>query len=113
VQLELTLVLALTDTLMLAVALSEAEAAVPAHAMALPPKLADESMTPLPVAETFWRARTASGPFVFAVSRIVGRLASMVVLSLARSPVASTLKASVSVNGVQIIFADACPLQLA
>jgi hypothetical protein len=56
----LTLVLALTETLMLADALSEASAAVPAHAMALPPKFPAAAMTARPVAETFSRARIAS-----------------------------------------------------
>jgi hypothetical protein len=47
-----------------------------------------------------------------AVSRIVGKLASIVVLSLARSPAASTLKTRVTVSGVQVAFAEACALQL-
>jgi hypothetical protein len=112
VQLELTLVLALTETLMLEVALSEASAAVPAHAIALPPKVPDASRTAFPDAETFCNARTASGPWVLAASRSFGKLASTVVFSLARSPAASTLKARVIAMGWQIIFAEACPLQL-
>jgi hypothetical protein len=60
VQLEPTLALALTETLMLADALIDASAAVPAHAIALPPKLADEVTTACPVAATFSSARTAN-----------------------------------------------------
>jgi hypothetical protein len=60
VQLEPTLALALTETLMLADALIEASAAVPAHAIAFPPKLADAPTTACPVAATFWSARIAS-----------------------------------------------------
>ena len=60
VQLELTLALALTETLMLADALIDASTAVPAHAMALPPKFADPLTTTCPVAATFWSALTAS-----------------------------------------------------
>jgi len=47
-----------------------------------------------------------------AVSRIAGKFFSIVVLSLAKSPVFSTLAINVTVSGVQIIFAEACALQL-
>jgi hypothetical protein len=112
VQLELTLALAFTETVMLADALIDASAAVPAHAIALPLKLADALTTACPVAATFVSALAASWPFVLAVIRIVGKFFSIVVLSLAKSPVASTLAINVTVSGVQIIFAEACALQL-
>ncbi len=111
-QLEPTLALALTETLKLADALIDASAAVPAHAMALPPRLVDALMTACPVAETFWSARMASCPFVLEVSRIVGKLVSIVVFNLARSPAASTLKTNVTASGVQVAFAEARALQL-
>src|SRR5258708_30315433 len=113
VQLELALAGALTETLTLADALTEASAAVPAHATALPPKLADALTTAFPVAATFSSARTASGPCVFAVRRIAGKFASIVAFSLARSPAAmtSTLAVRVTVSGSQIIFAEAFALQ--
>ena len=60
VQLELTFALALTETLMLADALIDASAAVPAHAMALPPKFADALTTACPVAATFSSALAAN-----------------------------------------------------
>jgi len=60
VQLELTLALAFTETLMLADALIDASAAAPAHAIALPPKLADALTTACPVAATFSSALAAS-----------------------------------------------------
>jgi hypothetical protein len=114
VQLELTLALALTETLMLADALTEASAAVPAHAIALPPKFADALTTAFPVAATFSRARATSGPFVLAVRRIAGKLVSSVAFSLARSLAAatSTLATRVTVSGSQINFAEACAPQL-
>ena len=111
-QLELTLALALTETLMVADALIEAWAAVPAHARALPPNFPEASTTACPVAATFWSARCASCPFVLKVSKIVGKLASIVVFSLARSPDASRLNTRVIVCGVQVTFAEACALQL-
>jgi hypothetical protein len=49
---------------------------------------------------------------VFATSRIAGKLASTVDLSLTRSPVASTSKTSATVKGVHVAFAEACALQL-
>jgi hypothetical protein len=60
VQLELTFALALTETLMLADALTDASAAVPAHAIALPPRFADVLTTACPVAATFSSALAAS-----------------------------------------------------
>jgi hypothetical protein len=112
VQLELTFALALTETLMLADALIEAWAAVPAHARALPPNFPDASTTACPVAATFSSARCASCPFVLKVSKTAGRLASIVAFNLARSPAGSRLKTSSIVCGVQVTFAEACALQL-
>jgi hypothetical protein len=112
VQLVLTLALALTETLMLADAVSEALAAVPAHARALPPNLVEASTTACPVAATFSRALFASCPFVLKVSKIAGKLASTVAFSFARSPSGSRLKTREIVCGVQVIFAEACALQL-
>ena len=100
-QVELTLALAVTETLMLAVALADAVAAVPAHAMALPPRLLALATTAWPVADTFSSARTASGPFALAAAMSLGRLASRVALSLVMSPVASALQKSVTDGGVQ------------
>jgi hypothetical protein len=47
-----------------------------------------------------------------AVSSIAGKFVSIVVLSLAKSPVFSMLANSVTVSGVQTAFAEACALQL-
>ena len=111
-QLELTLALALTETLMLADALMEAWAAVLAQARALPPNFPEASTTAWPVSATFLSARCASCPFVLKVSKTAGKLASIVALSLARSPDGSRLKTNVIVCGVQVTLAEACALQL-
>src|SRR4026209_1505865 len=97
---------------MAADAFIEAWPRVTEHARALPPNFPEASTTACPVAATFWSARCASCPFVLKVSKIAGKLASIVVFSLARSPDASRLKTRVSVCGVQVTLAEACALQL-
>ena len=108
----LTLALAMTETFTLAAAVTDAFAATPAQAMALPLALATPETTAWPVVTSLPAAWTASGPCTCSASMMAGMFVCTVVTRAVMLALAVPEHCSVTAGGVHIAVRFAWPEQL-